>query len=177
MIPIVASLIEAGLGILGGAVASKGKDLIQEKFGINIENMLGSPEGKLELLKVQSAHEEALIRLSIESKQQELEHEKLAQANTDGARNMQIAALAQNDLFAKRYVYHLSSGAGIFSVLYIAAITFLPIPSDNIRFADTILGFLLGTLMATVINYFFGSSRQSQAKDSALADAIKGMKQ
>ena len=48
----------------------------------------------------------------------------------------------------------------IASLSYIAAITWIPIPPDNIRFADTSLGFVLGTLLATVINFFFGSSMQ-----------------
>lgn len=173
MLPIVATLLEAGLGLLGGAVLSKGKDLVQEKLGVDIDKMLGTPEGKIELLKIQSEHEEVLLKLSLEAKQQELEVEKLLQSNTDGARSMQVAALGQNDIFAKRYVYHLATGCGIFSMLYITGITFIDIPETNIRFADTVLGFLLGTLIATIVNFFFGSSRQSQAKDAALADAIK----
>lgn len=48
----------------------------------------------------------------------------------------------------------------IASLSYIAAITWIPIPPNNIRFADTSLGFVLGTLLATVINFFFGSSMQ-----------------
>lgn len=44
---------------------------------------------------------------------------------------------------------------------YIIAITWLPIPEDNQRFADTCLGFILGSLLATVINFFFGSSMQT----------------
>lgn len=48
------------------------------------------------------------------------------------------------------------------SLLYVCAITWIPIPTDNIRFADTILGFLLGTVISTVVNFYFGSSvRQS----------------
>lgn len=176
MLPIVATLLEAGLGILGGAVASKGKDLIESKFGLNLDNMLGTPEGKVELLKVQTQHEEALLRLSIESKQQEIELVKIDQSNTDGARNMQVAALAQTDTLAKRFIYYFAGFWSLFSLVYIFLITFAAIPEANIRFADTILGFILGTIIGTIINFFFGSSRQSQAKDTALADALKGMK-
>ncbi len=45
-----------------------------------------------------------------------------------------------------------------FALIYIAAITWIPIPADNVRFADTCLGFLLGTVVSTIINFFFGSS-------------------
>lgn len=176
MLPIVATLLEAGLGILGGAVASKGKDLIESKLGINIDSMLASPQGKVDLLKIQTEHEEALLELNIRSKQQDIELVKIEQANTDGARDMQIAALNQSDIFSKRFVFYYAGFWSLFSVIYIGFITFGTIPEANIRFADTILGFILGTIIATIINFFFGSSRQSQAKDVALADAIKGLK-
>lgn len=177
MLPIIASLLEAGLGILGGAVAAKGKDLIQDKLGIDIEKMLGTPEGKIELLKIQTAHEEALQSLALEASKLDFEKEKLEQANTDNARHMQEVALNQSDIFSKRFVYYFAIGWSLFSVLYIGFITFVNIPAPNVRFADTILGFILGTVIATIVNFFFGSSKQSQAKDAALAEAIKGIKQ
>jgi hypothetical protein len=176
MLPIVASLLEAGLGILGGAVASKGKELIESKFGLNLDSMISTQEGKIELLKVQSDHEEALLKLSIESKQQEIELVKIDQQNTDGARNMQVAALAQTDTIAKRFIYYFAGFWSLLSIAYIFLITFATIPVANVRFADTILGFILGTIIGTIINFFFGSSRQSQAKDTALAEALKGIK-
>lgn len=88
----------------------------------------------------------------------ELEFARLSQQNTDGARELQIAALQQNDNFSKRFVYYLSAFWSIFAVVYIVWITFFTIPADNVRFADTILGFLLGTVVSTIINYFLGSS-------------------
>ena len=88
----------------------------------------------------------------------ELELARLAQHNTDGARTLQMAALQQNDVFSKRFVYYLSAFWSFFAVVYIVWITFAVIPPDNVRFADTILGFLLGTVVSTIINYFLGSS-------------------
>ena len=51
---------------------------------------------------------------------------------------------------------------------YIFLITFLTIPADNIRFADTVLGFLLGTVIATILNFFFGSSKGSSDKQDII---------
>lgn len=48
------------------------------------------------------------------------------------------------------------------SLLYVIALTWLPVPANNVRFADTSLGFLLGTVIATVINFFFGNSETSK---------------
>lgn len=92
----------------------------------------------------------------------ELELARLSQQNTDGARIMQEAALQQNDVFSKRFVYYLSAFWSLFAVVYILWITFAPIPEENVRFADTILGFLLGTVVSTIINFFLGSSASTQ---------------
>lgn len=45
-----------------------------------------------------------------------------------------------------------------FALVYVVSITWVPIPSDNVRFADTTLGFMLGTVISTLINFFFGTS-------------------
>jgi hypothetical protein len=58
-------------------------------------------------------------------------------------------------------------------MLYVCLVTFLPIPKENVRFADTILGFLIGTGAAQIINYFFGSSASSKAKDETLKELAK----
>jgi hypothetical protein len=177
MIPVVAALINAGLGILGNAVATKGKDFIEDKLNVNIDNLLGSEEGKIRLAQLENQHEETLQKYAIERRGQELEEIKLEHSNTADARALQAAALAQEDKFSKRFVYYLASGWSISSVLYIGLITFMDIPLANIRFVDTILGFILGTVIASVLNYFFGSTKNSQFKDATIAEAVKGMKQ
>ena len=52
------------------------------------------------------------------------------------------------------------------SLLYVIALTWFPVPANNVRFADTSLGFLLGTVIATVINFFFGNSETSKLAQS-----------
>ena len=67
--------------------------------------------------------------------------------------------------FIKQFPVWLAIGWSIAAVLYIGFITFGAIPPANVRFADTILGFLLGTVVATIINFYFGSSDGSKKKD------------
>jgi cytochrome c biogenesis protein CcdA len=57
----------------------------------------------------------------------------------------------------------------VYAMAYLGAITFIPIPTENRDFANIILGFITGTVVSTVINYFFGYSDGSRKKDDALS--------
>lgn len=94
------------------------------------------------------------------------EIERLAYGDTANARHMQEVALTQDDLFSKRFVYYLAAGWSLFSAIYIILISVVDIPQSSVRFVDTILGFLLGTVVATIIQFFLGSSIGSKAKDT-----------
>lgn len=100
---------------------------------------------------------------------------KLAQLDIDAfrlevedrsnARAMQVAALQSDDPFVRRFVYYFMTFWSLFAAIYIPAITFASIPDDNVRFADTILGFLLGTMVASMFSFLLGSSFGSRQKD------------
>jgi hypothetical protein len=81
---------------------------------------------------------------------------------------MQVAALAQSDVFSKRFTMYLTGFWSLCAAVYIGFITFSIIPETNVRFADTILGFILGTVIATMLNFWFGSSIGSKEKAEAL---------
>jgi hypothetical protein len=49
--------------------------------------------------------------------------------------------------------------------IYIFLITFLHIPKENIRFADTAQGFFLATVIGGGIGYYIGSSPSQQKND------------
>ncbi len=46
----------------------------------------------------------------------------------------------------------------IFSALYILLVTFATLPTVNSRVVDQVLGFIMGTIVATIINYWVGNS-------------------
>lgn len=94
-------------------------------------------------------------------------------SDKDSARKMQIAALQQDSWLAKNFVYMLATFWTIATIIYIAFITFGSIPQENVRFADTILGFLLGTVIATIINFFMGTSFTSRLKDDTIKELSK----
>lgn len=53
---------------------------------------------------------------------------------------------------------------------YIFLITWLPIPEKNQRFVDIILGWLIGSVVTTVVNFFFGSSIKKSDLRKQVAD-------
>ena len=151
------TLATAVAGPLGGAAVS----MISKKFGVEdtvaaVANAItGDPEAGKKLRELA------------------LEYAKMDLENVKGARDMQAAALGQSDVFSKRFVYYFAAFWSVFAVAYISAITFATIPQGNIRFADTIIGFLLGTVVATILNFFYGTSKSSQDKTDKLAEMAK----
>lgn len=121
-----------------------------------------TPEEAIEAINGNASFQAELKLKLLDMENQEAER---TLADRKDARAMQVAALGQDDLFSKRFVFYFAWFWSIFTMIYIMVITLAPIPADNQRFADTILGFMLGTLIATIINFFFGSSRQSHMKD------------
>lgn len=50
---------------------------------------------------------------------------------------------------------------------YLYGVTFTTIPKDNVRIVDTILGFLLGSVVAPIIIWAFRSSKAQVDKENA----------
>lgn len=155
---IVSSLLQNNLPKVAQAVVDKGLDYVQEKTGIELKPDMSQDEIKA-LREAAMKHDEFMV--------------EQANKNTADARAMQVAALNQTDLFSKRFVMYLASFWSVTAVTYIFFITFSQIPELNIRFADTILGFLLGTVVATILNFFLGSSASSKEKTEALTAGLK----
>lgn len=130
-----------------------------------IEKLTGVDLSKEEITPVMK---QMILDNEFKIKSLDFEKLKLEFDNTNNARNMQVEALKQDDTFSKRYVYYLATFWSLVAFLYIFLITFLTIPQSNIRFADTVLGFLLGTIVATIINFFFGSSKGSTDKQEII---------
>jgi hypothetical protein len=156
MLPIIASivsgLIQNNMHKVADAVIDKGLDYVQDKMGVTLK-----PEGeatKEDYAKWNEAaakHEEFMAEIDLK--------------NMEGARNMQLKAMDSDDPLVRRFVYYFVSFWSVLSATYIGCITFGEIPEDNIRFADTILGFVLGTMVASMFQFLLGSSLGSRSKD------------
>jgi hypothetical protein len=156
MLPILASivsgLISNGLPKVADAVLEKGVDYVQDKMGITLK-----PEGE--------ATKEDYAKIQAEAMKHEEFMGELDLKNMEGARNMQLKAMDSEDPLVRRFVYYFIGGWSVLSAAYIGFITFGYIPEQNIRFADTILGFVLGTMVASMFQFLLGSSLGSRAKD------------
>ena len=156
-IDVVSQVAPAIASAIGGPLAGNAVGALLKVFGVESEAQLdkavanASPE-QLLLLK-QADNEFKLAYLNAEVK------------DKSDARNMQNNALQQEDKFAKRFVHYFAIFWSVVASLYIGFITFGNIPQTSIRFADTILGFLLGTIVTTIIQFFYGSSFGSRLKD------------
>lgn len=168
---LLAPLLQQGLGLIGNAVMAKGKEWVEEKAGVKLDQPL-SAEDVSKLRQFEMEHQEELLRLRIEEKRVGIEELQAYMADTKDARNMQVEALKSDDPFVRRFIYYFAIFWSLASASYIGFITFGDIPERNVRFADTILGFVLGTLIATIVQFFYGSSKGSQEKTAALTKEL-----
>jgi len=144
-------------GPLGGAAVSA----IANKFGVSdsveavAKAIAGDPEAALKLAEI------------------DLRQFELEVKDRDGARAMQIAALQQDDWFAKNFIYIFTAAWSVFAMAYFAFVTFGNVPESGVRMADTILGVLIGTVLTGFFNFYFGSSKSSKDKTDAIMKGIK----
>lgn len=68
--------------------------------------------------------------------------------------------------------YALALYWSLVSTFYIFFITFFTLAPAAVRYADTILGFLMGTIVATIINDVFGSSEGSRNKSVEISKLL-----
>jgi hypothetical protein len=154
---VAPGLATAVVGPLGG-VAVK---MIAEKLGV--ENTVEA------VTQAVQADPEAAQKLAeIDLKQFEAEAR-----DRDSARQMQTVALQQEDKFAKHFIYWYAWFWSVGTTIYFFSVTFLTMPDGGRDFANIILGFLLGTAVATIISFFYGSSKSSKDKTDAMVKELK----
>ena len=155
--PILSQLAGAGLQKVADAVLDKGVEHVEEKLGIKLTPNEDGVLDDSKLVDLQMAamkHAEFMAEIDLK--------------NTQDARDMQEKAMENADPWVRRFVYILAGFWSAFAVGYIVLITVVDIPEKNIRFVDTVLGFILGTVVATILNFFFGSSQSSKDKTKEL---------
>lgn len=158
---VVGALVAEDLLLLAQVFSdgtSEGQELletaIQMKLGISLS--AATPElitqRASDLKKFQHTYQEFIIG-ALQRQQQQASDEAL-RIQTEHARWLALVQFRQRMSIVLLTV----------SLSYILALTWLPVPPDNQRFADTSLGFLLATVIATIINFFFGTNEFTKSE-------------
>ena len=156
MLPMIASivsgLISNGLPKVADAVMEKGVDYVQGKLGVELK-----PEGQMsqeDVSKLKEAamkHEEFMAELDEKSRQR--------------ATDMQMQAMKSGEPLVRRFVYFFIGFWSIFAAAFIPSLIWLDIPDQNMRFADTIVGYVMGSVVTSMFAFLLGSSQGSRMKD------------
>lgn len=187
---IAPQLAQKGLDLLSGVfrgAVDKGTteiaELIHEKTGIDINDVADNKltEAQWSQLKqFEFDYQAKLLAYRQQSDANDLEYERIAAADRSNARHMQETAIASNDPWVRRFIYIYASVLTLLTFIFIFWAAFVhqytEQNKDAARVIDTVLGFLLGVSLSAIIQYFFGSSAGSKAKDEKigqLGDAIR----
>lgn len=186
---IAPQLAQKGLDLLSGVfrgAVNKGTaeiaDLIQQKTGIDINDVADNKLTETQwaqLKQFEFEYQGKLLEYRQKSDANQLEYERIAAADRASARHMQEAAIGSTDPWVRRFIYIYASVLTLLTFVFIFFAAFGPAyKSDDprARVIDTVLGFLLGVTLSAIIQYFFGSSAGSKAKDEKigqLGEAIR----
>lgn len=154
-------------GIVQGVFGGKGLDglFTSKEEKMNAQAKLNEISAELEL-----AVKGHLLKMS-ELQYQETKAYLEDRAN---ARSMQIAALAQGDNFSKRYVYYLATGLIVITFIFDLMFFFVSYPERNHDIINMIAGVINTVGFASVVSFFFGSSKGSEDKSKQLNAMIDG---
>jgi hypothetical protein len=191
-VPIIAAALTAiapalarhGLDLLSGVfrgAVDKGTEeiagLLEETTGIDINDVADdqlTDEQWAKLKDFEFQYQAKLLDYRQQADAQALEVERVHQADRANAREMQKAALASDERFAKRFIYYYASGLSLLTFIFIFWAAFIYDYANGgshqaLRVIDTVLGFLLGVSLSAIIQFFFGSSAGSKSKEEQLS--------
>jgi hypothetical protein len=94
--------------------------------------------------------------------------EKMFLEDKQSARDMQKAALSQNDIFSKRFAYYLALCILGFTAIYDILLLSNLLNDSNQNVVYFIAGVINSGGFMTVVNFFFGSSKGSSDKQDIL---------
>lgn len=186
---IAPQLAQKGLDLLSGVfrgAVNKGTseiaELIHEKTGIDVNDVADNKLTETQwaqLRQFEFEYQGKLLEYRQKSDANLLEYERIAAADRLSARHMQETAIGSTDPWVRRFIYIYASVLTLLTFIFIFVAAFGPkyeATDPRARVIDTVLGFLLGVTLSAIMQYFFGSSAGSKAKDEKigqLGDAIR----
>lgn len=156
--PLLAELVKNGFNLIAGAVQAKGKDLIEEKLGVKLDDVLGTEEGKLKLKQLEIQHEEFLLDNVLKNRQLDLSFVQEDAKDRASARDMNTR------INESEHATWLSKNIPAILALIVvcSSITILAFTAEaDVRIAAVGLATL-------VLGFYFGSNRDSSTKNDTI---------
>ncbi len=159
IVALIKGLASSGLGLIGNAVLAKGKEVVEEKLGVNLEEAMSTEAGRIRLQELQAEREADLHAFVLAQRDQELKADAQAYADTASARDMNTRInespnagwLPKNIAAVLALIVTVGGGAILWTT-----------QEADVRTATV-------GLMTLVLGFYFGSSRGSQLKDETIA--------
>lgn len=155
ILSIIYGLISNGLPKVADAVVDKGIDYVQSKLGVELkpESQM-SPADYEAIQKEANKHEEFMFVEELKDRQD--------------ARDMLEKTIQSEDSVVKHFIFYFAWFWSVTAVAYFFSVTFVDLPEKTAHFADIILGFLMGTAVGGILQFFYGSSKSSMDKTAAM---------
>ena len=175
LLPIVKPLLANGLGLVANAVLAKGKQVVEDKLGVELKPDMSS-EDMAKVQMAQMEHEEELLRLRIEDNKLDLAELEMRLKDTDSAREREVAIATSS---TAPLINKIVTPVLALSILLLTFVLFGVVMFDNTPVETSrkdILIYVLGVLSAIatqIVSYYFGSSQGSKDKADQLRDVLK----
>jgi uncharacterized protein YacL len=159
--PVLAELFKNGLTMLGNAVQAKGKQVIEEKLGVDLTDNVATQEGLYKLRAIELEHQEFLISADIERAELALKEQTLDNQDRASARDMNTRV---NDSPNASWLSKNIAAVIALIIVVTGLLIMYYTPHESVRTA--IVG-----LITMILSFYFGSTSSSKSKD----DTIKAM--
>ncbi|MDB5984925.1 MAG: hypothetical protein JWQ69_5940 [Pseudomonas sp.] len=186
MAPFIAGLISAGLRLVANLVLVKGKDFVEQRTGVKLDQATLSDKNLQKLKIFQMEHEEELLKIKLEDdkigaeeSKNELDRYKVQLADIADARSAMSNILTNPNVpwYAKAIQPGLAFGIVLLTFfLFAYFIHLLGVAADDrVQMQKEVLIYILGVLSAAltqILGFYFGSSQGSANKSAQLSQVI-----
>lgn len=154
-IAALTSIVPSIAGWVGGDKAEEAAQKIGD-VAMAITGIKNPTEAALSLETNERAKREFILQMD----KNRMSFDALYLSDKKSAREMQSdIAVNSKSRVAREFVYWYAAIITIMACVYIGCVTFMTIPEGNERFADTALGFILGTIISSIMGFFYGASK------------------
>ncbi len=140
------------------------------KVGEVVDNLTLSKEEKetlkIKLIEATNSHTEKMAALAQAQTDSYLK-------DMDSARQMQIEALKNQDVFSKRFIYYLTLGLVLVALIFDYCFFFVSYPERNHDTLTMIAGVINTGCLMSIVNFYYGSSKSSHDKQALIDTARK----